>query len=378
MKRKCIQPVFALLLVVSGYSQTSYTFSGKPVYEIDARRNNISLGIIEIELFPELAPLHVRNFDSLVAHKFYDTIAFHRVVPGFVIQGGDPNSRHGPTSTWGYGQPGQPTVPAEFSNLKHVRGILSAARKGNDINSATSQFFICVVNTPQLDGQYSIYGKVRKGMDVVDTIVNAPRNSSDRPLQKIEMFVTRVSTDETVMGSPLVIAPSYGKRDMQTSVVLKWTAVPGAMYYQVQVTADSEFLSEIDSNTVFATQLTKNQLMDSTIYYWRVRAFDGNTYGQFVYGKFHTIGETTGLDSHLAGNETFIYPNPSSGVFLVKGLRADSEIEVYNMHGQHIGTYAKAGEEIELDLKHVSPGVYFYTIRNHEGHYARGKLVFTE
>src|SRR6185369_17262738 len=118
-------------------------YTGKPQYKIHTTRAGIPLGDIFIELYPTLAPHHVRNFDSLVSYSFYDTTAFHRVVPGFVIQGGDPNSRHGAPSTWGYGQPGQPTVNAEFSNfLKHKKGVLSAARSTN-INSATSQFFIC-------------------------------------------------------------------------------------------------------------------------------------------------------------------------------------------------------------------------------------------
>src|ERR1044071_3455603 len=131
----CI-PVF-LLYSELAWSQSSYTFSGKPIYEINAKRNNVSLGIIRVELFPTIAPKHVINFDSLVSFKFYDTTAFHRVIPNFMIQGGDPNSRHGPTSTWGQGQPSQPKVPAEFSPyLSHLRGTLSAARLSNNINSA--------------------------------------------------------------------------------------------------------------------------------------------------------------------------------------------------------------------------------------------------
>ena len=115
------------------------------------------------------APRAVAYWDSLVGVQFFDSTAFHRVVPGFVVQGGDPNSRRGPRSTWGFGQPNQPNVPAEFSALSHERGILSAARDMN-INSANSQFFICVAAARFLNGQYTVVGKVIKGMEIVDQI----------------------------------------------------------------------------------------------------------------------------------------------------------------------------------------------------------------
>lgn len=144
-------------------------------------------GNITIEFFEDVAPKHVANFKKLASQGFYDSTAFHRVIPGFVIQGGDPSTKHGDPSSWGMGQPDQPTVPAEFSKIHHARGIVSMARKGNDINSATSQFFICVAGVPHLDGQYTVFGKVIEGMDVVDKIVAVPRDEYDRPLQKIVM-----------------------------------------------------------------------------------------------------------------------------------------------------------------------------------------------
>src|SRR4051812_35319359 len=124
-------PVLILLFLFASatksFSQFTGVYTGKPTFDIVVKRNNIPFGTINIELFPNIAPNHVRNFDSLVSFSFYDTTAFHRVIPGFMIQGGDPNSRHGPVSTWGNGDPGQPTVNAEFSVAKHLRGILSAA-----------------------------------------------------------------------------------------------------------------------------------------------------------------------------------------------------------------------------------------------------------
>ncbi|MCB0701831.1 MAG: peptidylprolyl isomerase [Ignavibacteriae bacterium] len=159
-------------------------------YVIDVKVEGKSIGKISISLWPDLAPETVANFDNLVKTGAYDGTAFHRVIPGFVIQGGDPNSKEGPKSSWGMGAPGQKTVPAEFSDVKHERGILSMARKGNDINSGTSQFFICVADVPSLNNQYTVFGAVSDGMDVVDKIVNMPRDERDNPLKKVEMFIT--------------------------------------------------------------------------------------------------------------------------------------------------------------------------------------------
>jgi peptidyl-prolyl cis-trans isomerase B (cyclophilin B) len=173
-------------------SQQENEFKTNPHYIISVKLKeaNQDLGEIELELFPQVAPKHVRNFDSLVSIKFFDGCAFHRVIPGFMIQGGDPNSKDKPKNTWGYGDPSQTRVPAEFNTIKHERGILSAARS-NDPNSATSQFFIMVASAPHLDGQYTAYGKVVSGMDVVDKIVNQPRDGRDNPLDKVEMTIRK-------------------------------------------------------------------------------------------------------------------------------------------------------------------------------------------
>jgi len=162
----------------------------RPQYIISVKHGDKDLGNITLETYPDIAPKHARNFDSLVTVGFYNGTAFHRVIPGFMIQGGDPNSKDQPKAKWGFGAPGQTTVPAEFSDLKHERGILSAARS-SDPNSATSQFFIMVEYNRSLDGKYSIYGKVLEGMDVVDQIVSAPRDSRDNPNEKIEMTITK-------------------------------------------------------------------------------------------------------------------------------------------------------------------------------------------
>ena len=119
----------------------------RPQYLITVMQNGAELGKMKIEMFTDIAPKHAANFDSLVTEKFYDGTAFHRVIPGFVIQGGDPNTKDKPKETWGFGDPSQTRVPAEFNSMKHTRGIISAARS-QDPNSATSQFFICVADVP--------------------------------------------------------------------------------------------------------------------------------------------------------------------------------------------------------------------------------------
>ncbi len=164
-----------------------------PVYVISVMKEQTKLGDIVIELFPDKAPLHCANFDSLVAMKFFDGTAFHRIDPTFMIQGGDPNSKDpskGP-ETWGFGQPSQKKVPAEFNDYSHVRGTVSAAR-GEDKNSADSQFFICVKDSEFLDGEYSAFGTVKSGMDIVDAIAESPRDSAtERPVKKITMTITK-------------------------------------------------------------------------------------------------------------------------------------------------------------------------------------------
>lgn len=152
--------------------------------------NNVILEVndgkkIEIELYPDVAPETVANFKKLVKDGFYDGLTFHRVIPGFMIQGGDPDGN-------GTGGPGY-SIKGEFSSngfkndLKHERGVISMARSAHP-DSAGSQFFIMTDNAPYLDGQYAAFGKVLQGMEEVDKIVNAQRDFRDKPLQdqKIE------------------------------------------------------------------------------------------------------------------------------------------------------------------------------------------------
>lgn len=156
-------------------------------------------GVIKLELYPDVAPESVKNFISLANSGFYDGLIFHRVISGFMIQGGDPLGM-------GYGGPGY-CIKGEFSingvenNLSHERGVISMARS-MDYDSAGSQFFICHADSTFLDGQYAAFGKVIEGIEVVDEIAAVKTNSSDKPLTDQVMESVRVDTFGVEYGEP--------------------------------------------------------------------------------------------------------------------------------------------------------------------------------
>lgn len=158
-----------------------------PIFTIEMENGQTMKG----ELYPEVAPNSVANFVELANSGFYDGVIFHRVIPGFMIQGGDPLGR-------GTGGPGY-SIRGEFARngfknpLKHTRGVLSMARSMMP-NSAGSQFFIMVEDAPHLDGQYAAFGKVTEGMETADAIVNTPRDRMDKPCQDQKMKSVRVET----------------------------------------------------------------------------------------------------------------------------------------------------------------------------------------
>ena len=151
-----------------------------------------TLGAMVLEFFEEDVPNHVANFKKLARERYYDGIYFHRVIPGFMIQAGCPLTRDDDRSNDGTGGPGY-TIDAEFNHRPHKPGTLSMARQP-DPNSAGSQFFICHKAQPGLDGQYTVFGRVIDGMDVVDKIANAKRDKKDNPMEKIIMEKVTIET----------------------------------------------------------------------------------------------------------------------------------------------------------------------------------------
>ena len=165
-----------LLLAVPGFSKDTLGL-------VQTKFGNIAISFLN-----EAAPKHVARFKAMAKKGFYDKTTFHRIVPGFMIQGGDPATKDSDPSNDGAGLPDQEKIPAEFSDLKHVRGIVSMARK-KEVNSATSQFFILVSSRPHLDSKYTIFGRVVRGMETVDTIISQERDKYNKPLKRIEMRV---------------------------------------------------------------------------------------------------------------------------------------------------------------------------------------------
>ena len=158
-------------------------------------------GDMVLEFYPNIAKKHVESFITHAKNGYFDGTTFHRVIPGFVIQGGDPNSKDDDRSNdgtggyaakfYGEGEEENPetwTLPAEFNDRLHIAGTLSMARGGAP-NSAGSQFFICAGPTPQLDNKYTVFGQVVEGLDVIQEIVNMPRDRRDNPKEKVEMTV---------------------------------------------------------------------------------------------------------------------------------------------------------------------------------------------
>ena len=150
-----------------------------------------NFGSIKFSLLPELAPETVRNFSKLAKSGFYNETLFHRVIPGFMIQGGDPNTKSPDKNVWGQGGPGY-NLKAEFNSRSHLRGIVSMARAA-DPDSAGSQFFIVTSDSTFLDKQYTVFGEVTEGMDVADKIVNLTRDGNDCPEQEAKMLEVTIS-----------------------------------------------------------------------------------------------------------------------------------------------------------------------------------------
>ena len=189
--------LFTLLMVAPARSEDPRhrKFSKEEIEAMKETRAVIQtpLGDMVVEFFPEAAPNHVNNFTVLTRKGFYDGTTFHRVIPGFMIQGGDPNSKKADRSLHGTGGPGY-RLKAEFNDKSHKRGTLSMARSRHP-DSAGSQFFICVADAPHLDGQYTVFGQVVEGMETADKIVSQKTDGRNNPLEPITMDVEMVSKE---------------------------------------------------------------------------------------------------------------------------------------------------------------------------------------
>jgi len=197
MQRRMIVRMAAVMLVLGGSlllgMGSLFAADKAPAGKVEGAKGpkatiKTKFGDMEVVFFPDKAPKHVENFIALAKSGLYNGTIFHRVIPGFMIQGGDPNSKNSDRASHGMGGPGY-KVKAEFNSKPHKRGVLSMARS-NDPDSAGSQFFICVADANFLDWQYTAFGEVVSGMDVADKVVNMKRDGRDNPLERVEMTVT--------------------------------------------------------------------------------------------------------------------------------------------------------------------------------------------
>lgn len=157
-----------------------------------------SEGEMVLEFWPDVAPNHVENFKKLAKQGFYDGTAFHRVIKGFMIQGGDPNTKdEGKKDTWGGGGPGY-MIKAELNNKNHTRGVLSMARQPNGYDTAGSQFFICHADAPHLNGQYTAFGKLIKGEDVLDKIATTSTEGPNRPVKRVNIDSIKIVPADSI------------------------------------------------------------------------------------------------------------------------------------------------------------------------------------
>lgn len=166
----------------------AFACSDKPATDDEVAVFETDYGSFKIALYPDVAPLHVKNFKKLISEKFYDGIGFHRVISNFIIQGGDPQTRGGGNrALWGKTDPNQPKVPAEFSTRPFARGTVGAAR-ASDPNSASSQFFICLRPYPDWNGQYTVFGEVIEGLNNVQVISNAPTEPGTETVKELPVI----------------------------------------------------------------------------------------------------------------------------------------------------------------------------------------------
>ena len=179
---------FTIFLILIGFGNYSFAVTEEPVVVIET-----SLGNIVIELFPAYATEHVKNFLALASNGYYDSTLFHRIIPGFMIQGGDPNTKSGEPNTWGQGGP-DTKLDAEFNPIKHNRGIVSMARSA-DPNSAGSQFFIVHQDSNFLDGEYTAFGRLasQESFETLDKIAAVTTGASDRPVDPEQVRIIKAT-----------------------------------------------------------------------------------------------------------------------------------------------------------------------------------------
>ena len=212
-------------MILIGFGNYSFAVTEEPVVVIET-----NLGNLVIELFPADATEHVKNFLALSSNGYYDNTLFHRIIPGFMIQGGDPNTKSGDPNTWGQGGP-DTKLDAEFNNIKHDRGIVSMARSA-DPNSAGSQFFIVHQDSNFLDGEYTAFGRLasEESFETLDKIAAVTTGTSDRPVdpEQVRIIKTTIIATADVSGYIPYVDPE------RTGIVTPTTESVGNQIFESQ------------------------------------------------------------------------------------------------------------------------------------------------
>ncbi len=362
--------ILAVILIAFPAAQAQKVFHGKPLYQIEVRRADTVMGKIIVEMFPAIAPNHVHNWDSLVSIHFFDSTAFHRVIPGFMIQGGDPNTRSGSKDTWGTGDSTQATVNAEFNAVSHRRGILSAART-SDPNSATSQFFICIANPTYLDRQYTVYGRVISGMSVADAIVKSKRDASDDPLVKISMFITPSGNNDSLTMTPKLVLPLDGAINVdRVTAKLRWNKISDAMMYRLQIATDTSFTTILFDSTLSQadTSMAFTKLGGASKFYWRVLASNGGDISQYSLPWSFSLDPLAVIGTIAPELECVVYPNPTISESTIRFSLEDPSVvslSIYDILGNKIISlidsklFTQGLHSITVNINDLTSGTYF-------------------
>jgi len=265
-------------------------------------------------------------------------------------------------------------VNAEFSAARHLRGTLSAARDV-DTNSANSQFFICVASTPWLNGIHSVYGQVVAGMNFIDTIVSTPRDSNDIPLNKIEMFITYVGTNNDIPNAPLLNSPATASFSTNLSRVLKWYTQADGITYHLEVATDSLFTNITKSIETNGNIFNVSGLDSLTKYYWRVKTNNGGHFSEYSDVWSFYVSAVGINDVKDNTSNIYVAPNPAKGIFTVQNLAIGSHLNISNVEGKLVFETICSGNNLQVDLSNKPKGIYFYKAKNMDGIVERGKIV---
>jgi hypothetical protein len=212
-------------------------------------------------------------------------------------------------------------------------------------------------------------------MNIVDTIVNSPRDSVDDPLQKIEMFVTYVGSNDTVPAAPLLNTPANNTMGVGVSKTVKWFTVSDGIIYHVEVSTDSTFATLFKSVDVGTNLYYVSPLVPNTTYYWRVRTNNGGHFSPYSsVWNFNTTG--VGVETFTAASTKIVVsPNPSSGTFNFSNLDKESRIEIYDITGKLVYQTNQKNTSCTIDLSDKDKGIYFYRVANEKKEARSGKII---